>query len=56
MGIWIPKGVRGNKQQQGMYPMCNKKGGWSHILRCEETTSWREYLVHKRFTSTEPET
>jgi hypothetical protein len=35
--------------------MCNKEQGWSHILRCEETRSWREDLVDKRFTSTEPE-
>jgi hypothetical protein len=26
-----------------------------HILRCEETRSWREDLVHKRFTIIEPE-
>jgi hypothetical protein len=34
--------------------MCNKEG-WSHILRCEETRSWREEFVDKRFTNTEPE-
>jgi hypothetical protein len=38
-----------------MCPMCNKEGGWSHILRCVETRSWREELVDKRFTSIEPE-
>jgi uncharacterized protein YprB with RNaseH-like and TPR domain len=35
--------------------MCNKEEGWSHILRFEETRSWREELVDKRFTSIEPE-
>jgi hypothetical protein len=35
--------------------MCNKEG-WSHILRCVETRSWREELVDKRFTSIELET
>jgi hypothetical protein len=53
MGIWRLKGVRGNTEQ-GMCPMCNKEEGWSHILRCEETRSWREDLVDKRFTSIEP--
>jgi hypothetical protein len=55
MGIWRLKGVRGNTEQ-GMCPICNKEGGWSHILRCAETRSWREELVDKRFTSIEPET
>jgi hypothetical protein len=32
----------------------NKKG-WSHILRCAETRSWRKELVDKRFTNIEPE-
>jgi hypothetical protein len=54
MGIWILKCVRGNTEQ-GMCPMCNKEEGWSHILRCEETRSWREELVDKRFTSIELE-
>jgi hypothetical protein len=53
MGIWRLKCVRGNTEQ-GMCPMCNKEG-WSHILRCEETRSWGEELVDKRFTSIEPE-
>jgi hypothetical protein len=53
MGIWRLKGVRGNTEQ-GICPVCNKEG-WSHILRCSETRSWREELVDKRFTSTEPE-
>jgi hypothetical protein len=35
--------------------MCNTEEGWSHILRCEETRSWREELVDKRFTNIEPE-
>jgi hypothetical protein len=35
--------------------MCNKEEGWSRILRCAETRSWREELVDKRFTSIEPE-
>jgi hypothetical protein len=34
--------------------MCNKEGWW-HILRCEETTGWREELVDKSFRSIEPE-
>jgi hypothetical protein len=50
MGIWRLRGVRGNTEQR-MCPMCNKEEGWSHILRCEETRSWREELVDKRFTS-----
>jgi hypothetical protein len=54
MGICRLKGVRRNTEQ-GMCPVCNKEGGWSHILRCEEARSWREELVDKRFTSTEPE-
>jgi hypothetical protein len=29
--------------------------GWSHILGCEETRSWREDLVDKRLTTIEPE-
>jgi hypothetical protein len=36
--------------------MCNKEEGWSHVLRCAETRSWREELVDKRFASIEPET
>jgi hypothetical protein len=55
MGIWRLRGVRGNTEQ-GMCPMCNKEEGWSHILRCEETRSWTEAFVDKRFTSIEPET
>jgi uncharacterized protein YprB with RNaseH-like and TPR domain len=54
MGIWRLKGVRGNTEQ-GMCPMCNKEEGWSHVLRYEETRSWREELVDKRFTRIEPE-
>jgi uncharacterized protein YprB with RNaseH-like and TPR domain len=54
MGIWRSKGLRGNTEQ-GMCPMCNTEEGWSHILRCAETRSWREELVDKRFTSIEPE-
>jgi hypothetical protein len=54
MGIWRLKGVRGNTEQ-GICPICNKEEGWSHILRCEETRSWREELVDKRFTSIESE-
>jgi hypothetical protein len=38
-----------------MCPICNKEEGWSHILRCEETISWREELVDKRFINIEPE-
>jgi hypothetical protein len=54
ISIWRLKGVRGYTEQ-GMCPVCNKEG-WSHILRCEETRSWRKELVDKRFTSIEPET
>jgi hypothetical protein len=54
MGIWRLKGDTGNTEQ-GMCPMCNKEEGWSHILRYEETRGWREELVDKRFTGTEPE-
>jgi hypothetical protein len=54
MGIWRLNGVRGNTEQ-GLCPMCNKEEGWSHILRCEETRSWREELVDKRFTNIEPQ-
>jgi hypothetical protein len=32
-----------------------KEEGWSHILKCEETRSWREELIDKRFTSIDPE-
>jgi hypothetical protein len=52
MGTCRLKGVGGNTEQ-GTCPMCNKEEGWSHILRCVETRSWREGLVHKRFTSNE---
>jgi uncharacterized protein YprB with RNaseH-like and TPR domain len=51
MGIWRLKGVRGNTEQG----MCNKEEGWTHIVRCKETRSWREELTDKRFTSIEPE-
>jgi hypothetical protein len=54
MGIWKLKGVRRNIEQR-ICPMCNKEGGWSHILTCDENKSWREDLVDKRFTSVEPE-
>jgi hypothetical protein len=48
------KGVRGNTEE-GICPMCNKEEGWSHILRCVKTRSWREELADKRFTNIEPE-
>jgi hypothetical protein len=54
MDIWRLRGVRGNTEQ-GLCPMCNKEEGWSNILRCGEARSWREELVDKGFTSTEPE-
>jgi hypothetical protein len=54
MGIWRLKCVRGNTEQ-GMCLMCNKEEGWSHILRCAETRSWREELVDKGLTNIEPE-
>jgi hypothetical protein len=55
MGIYGLKVVRGNIEQ-GMCPMCSKGEGWSNILRCKETRSWRDELVDKGFTSIEPET
>jgi hypothetical protein len=54
MGIWKLKGVTRNIEQ-GIYLLCNKEEGWSHILRCDETKSWREDLVDKRFTCVDPE-
>jgi hypothetical protein len=54
MGIWKLKGVRGNIEQ-GMCPMCSKEEGWRHIFRCDETKSWRNDLVDKRFTSVDRE-
>jgi hypothetical protein len=48
------EGVRGNTEQ-GMCLMCYKEEGWSHILRCAESRSWREELVDKIFTSIEPQ-
>jgi hypothetical protein len=35
--------------------ICVKEQGWSHILRCAETRSWREELVDKLFINIEPE-
>jgi hypothetical protein len=55
MGIWRLKGDRGNTEQ-GMCPVCNKEEGWSHKLRYEENTSWREEFIDKRFTSFDPKT
>jgi hypothetical protein len=54
MGIWKLKGVTGNIER-GICPMCSKEEDWSHIFRCDETKSWRNDLVHKRFTSVDPE-
>jgi hypothetical protein len=54
MGICILKGVRSNTEQ-GICPLCNKEEGRSHTLGCDETKSWREDLVDKRFTSADPE-
>jgi hypothetical protein len=54
LDIWKLKGVRRNIEQ-GICPLCNKEGGRSHILRCDETKSWREDLVDRRFTSVDPE-
>jgi hypothetical protein len=54
MGIWKLKSVRGNIEQ-GTCPMCSKEEGWSHIFRCDETKSWRNDLVDKRFASVDPE-
>jgi hypothetical protein len=53
MGIWKLKDVRGNIEQ-GICPMCSKEEGWSRIFRCDETKSWRNDLVDKRFTSVDP--
>jgi hypothetical protein len=54
MGIWKLKAVRGNIEQ-GICPICSKEESWSHIFRCDETKSWRNDLVDKRFTSVDPE-
>jgi hypothetical protein len=54
MGIWKLKGVTRNIEQ-GICPMCSKEHGWSHIFRCDETKSWRDDLIDKRFTSVDPE-
>jgi hypothetical protein len=54
MGTWRLRCVRGNTEH-GLCPMCNKEEGSSHTLRSEETRSWREELVDKRFENTEPE-
>jgi hypothetical protein len=54
MGIWKLKGVKRNIDQ-GICPLCNKEEDWNHMLRCDETKSWREDLVDKRFTSVDPE-
>jgi hypothetical protein len=55
MGIWRFKGVRGNTEQGMMCRMCSKEEGLSHKLRSEETRSWRQELVYKRFKSIDPE-
>jgi hypothetical protein len=55
MGIWRLKCDRRNTNQR-MCPMCSKEEGWSHILKCEGTRSWREELVEERFTSIALET
>jgi hypothetical protein len=54
MGTWGMKGVKGNTKQ-GMSTVCYKEEGCSHILRCEEIRNWREEMLDKRFTSTQPE-
>jgi hypothetical protein len=41
MGIWRLKGAGGNTDQ-GMSFICSKEEGWSHMLRCEGTRSWRD--------------
>jgi uncharacterized protein YprB with RNaseH-like and TPR domain len=43
------------KYRIGNVTCVNKEEGWSHILRCEETISWKEELLDKRFTSIESE-
>jgi hypothetical protein len=54
MGIQKLKGVR-RSIEQGICHVCNKEGGWSHTLICDETKSWREDLDDKKFTSVDPE-
>jgi hypothetical protein len=49
MGFRKLKWVRRNIEQD-ICPLFNKEEGWSHIVRCDETKSWREDLVDKRFT------
>jgi hypothetical protein len=41
--------------QNREYALYSKEEGWSHIFRCDETKSWRNDLVDKRFTSVDPE-
>jgi hypothetical protein len=54
MSIWKLKGVRGNIEQ-GICSMHSKEEGWSHIFRSDETKSWRNDLVDKKFTSVDTE-
>jgi hypothetical protein len=50
MGIWRLKDMRGNTEQ-GNVPLCIKEEGWNHILRCEETRSWREGVYRQKIHS-----
>jgi hypothetical protein len=54
IGIWRLKCCRGNIYQ-GTRSLCRKGEGWSYILRCEETRSWRDKLTDKRITSIDQE-
>jgi hypothetical protein len=48
--IWRLKGLRGNTDK-GVYPICRKKEGGSHILQCDGTRVWKD----RQFTSVHPE-
>jgi hypothetical protein len=50
MGIWRLKGMRGNIDK-GVYPVCRKEGGGSHILQCEGTRVWRDRWLERKFTA-----
>jgi hypothetical protein len=46
--------ARGNTDQVTC-PIHSKEEGWSHVLRCEGTRSWKDKLADKGFTSTDTE-
>jgi hypothetical protein len=54
MGIWRPKGMRGNTDK-GACAVCREEEGGSHILQCEGTRVWRDRWLERKFTSVHPE-